>query len=120
MNAHDRPEADRHLTTQSGTREVRRLTDALAELRRLQEVQGLTSDAATRLATEAASAFLGQLQVSAHDLRDAVTLLCELANLDDPTLSQIGIHGIFPSLVEPLGDAFTPTPARSTISSLLK
>ena len=108
MNADDRPEADGHLTTPSSTREIHRVTDALAELRRLQEAQELTSGTATRLATEATSAVLAHLQGSRHDLSDAVTLLCELANLDDPALSRIGIQGIFPSLVEPLGDAFTP------------
>ena len=92
----------------ASTRKIHRLTAALAEWHRLQEGHGLTSDVAARLATEAASAVLGQPQVSIPILREAVKLLCELANLDDPALSQIGIHGIFPSLVEPLGDAFTP------------
>jgi ADP-heptose:LPS heptosyltransferase len=41
-------------------------------------------------------------------LRDAITLLCELASLDDPALARAGIQGLFPLLVEPLGDAFTP------------
>jgi ADP-heptose:LPS heptosyltransferase len=90
------------------TRNIHRLTAALAEWHRLQEGHGLTSDVAARLATEATSALLREPQVSDSMLRAAVTLLCELANLDDPALSQIGIHGIFPSLVEPLGDAFTP------------
>ena len=63
---------------------------------------------ATHLASEAAAAFLKQHTASGHYLRDAVTLLCELASLDDPALAGIGVHGLFPLLVEPLGDAFTP------------
>jgi ADP-heptose:LPS heptosyltransferase len=89
-------------------RECHHVTEALAEMRRLREAHELTSDAAARLATTAASAVLRQPQVPEPDRRAAVTLLCELANLDDPALSQVGIQGLFPSLVEPLGDAFTP------------
>ena len=108
MNAHESPEADRRLLPGlSSTRAIHRGAGALAELHRLQEGQGLTTDVATRLATTAASAVLEQHQGSGHDLRDAVTLLCELASLDDPALSRIGVHGLFPRLVEPLGDAFT-------------
>jgi ADP-heptose:LPS heptosyltransferase len=46
--------------------------------------------------------------VSGHYLGEAVTLLCELATLDDPALSRIGVQRLFAMLVEPLGDAFTP------------
>jgi ADP-heptose:LPS heptosyltransferase len=108
MNADGRPETDRHPTDRSSARDINNVADVLAEFHRLQEVQGLTPDVARRLATETASAVLGQHQVSRYDLRDAVTLLCELASLDDPALARIGVHAIFPSLVEPLGDAFTP------------
>src|SRR5262249_41287047 len=68
----------------------------------------LTADTATQLATQAAKAFLEQLMASGSYLTEAVTLLCELASLGDPTLSQAGVHGLFPLLIEPLGDAFTP------------
>jgi ADP-heptose:LPS heptosyltransferase len=108
MNADGRPETDRHLAGRSSAREIKGAADVLAEFHRLREVQGLTPDVARHLATEAASAVLAQHQVSRYDLRDAVTLLCELASLDDPALARIGVHAIFPSLVEPLGDAFTP------------
>ncbi|HSF33313.1 MAG TPA: glycosyltransferase family 9 protein [Candidatus Tectomicrobia bacterium] len=89
---------------QTGTQVV----NALARFRRLHETQGLTPEVATRLATEAAAAFVDQYTASEHYLGEAVTLLCELASLDDPALSQIGVHGLFPLLVERLGDAFTP------------
>jgi ADP-heptose:LPS heptosyltransferase len=84
------------------------MVDALVEFHRLKEVRGLTPDAATRLASEATAAFLEQHAASGHYLSDAVTLLCELASLDDSVLSRIGVHGLFPLLVESLGDAFTP------------
>jgi ADP-heptose:LPS heptosyltransferase len=84
------------------------MVDALAEFRRLQQGHALTPGIAKRLAAEATAAFLEQHAASGHYLSDAVTLLCELASLDDPVLSQIGIYGLFPLLVEPLGDAFTP------------
>jgi ADP-heptose:LPS heptosyltransferase len=82
--------------------------NALAEFHRLQMAQGLTLEVATHLATEAAAVFLQQHRDSGHYLSDSVTLLCELASLDDPVLARIGVHGLFPLLVEPLGDAFTP------------
>jgi ADP-heptose:LPS heptosyltransferase len=80
----------------------------LVEFRRLKQARSLTADVATRLASEAATAFLKQHTASGYYLRDAVTLLCELASLDEPVLARIGVHGLFPLLVEPLGDAFTP------------
>jgi ADP-heptose:LPS heptosyltransferase len=83
------------------------MLDPLAEFHPLQETQGLTPEVATRLAAGAATVFLEQYKVSGHYLREAVTLLCELASLDDPALSQIGVHALFSLLVEPLGDAFT-------------
>jgi ADP-heptose:LPS heptosyltransferase len=82
--------------------------DALAKFRQLQEAQRLTPEIATRLATEAAAAFVEQHAAAGHYLSEAVTLLCELASLDDPALSRVGVHGLFPLLVERLGDAFTP------------
>jgi ADP-heptose:LPS heptosyltransferase len=81
---------------------------ALSELRRLQEAQRLTPEVAMRLATGAATAFLERLAVSGGHDRDAIALLCHLATLDDPSLARAGLYGLFPLLVERLGDAFTP------------
>ena len=92
----------------SSPREILNGVNPLVEFRRLKQARSLTPDVATRLASEAAAAFLKQHTASGHYLRDAVTLLCELASLDDPALARIGVHGLFPLLVEPLGDAFTP------------
>jgi ADP-heptose:LPS heptosyltransferase len=82
--------------------------DALARFRQLQEAQRLTPEMAVRLATEAAATFVEQHAAAGRYLSEAVTLLCELASLDDPALSRVGVHGLFPLLVERLGDAFTP------------
>ena len=92
----------------SSPREILNGVNPLVEFRRLKQARSLTPDVATHLASEAAAAFLKQHTASGHYLRDAVTLLCELASLDDPVLARIGVHGLFPLLVEPLGDAFTP------------
>jgi len=108
MSVDGTPDTDSGIAGWSSAGERRHGIDALAEFHRLTEGQRLTPDAATRLAAAAADAVIDQHQVSGHDLRAAVTLLCELASQDDPALSRIGIHGLFPRLVEPLGDAFTP------------
>jgi ADP-heptose:LPS heptosyltransferase len=92
----------------SSTREILNGINDLVEFHRLIEARSLTPEAATRLASVAAAAFLAQHNGVGHYFRDAVTLLCELASLDDPVLARIGVHGLFPLLVEPLGDAFTP------------
>ena len=89
-------------------REILNSLNPLVEFRRLQRARSLTPEVATRLASAAAAAFLKQHTASGYYLRDAVTLLSELASLDDPALARIGVHGLFPLLVEPLGDAFTP------------
>ena len=107
MNAHETPGISGDLLSMSGTRERLGGNNALVEFRRLQQTRSLTLELVTRLASEAATAFLKQHATSGHYLRDAVTLLCELTSLDDPGLAQIGVHGLFPLLVEPLGDAFT-------------
>jgi ADP-heptose:LPS heptosyltransferase len=108
MNADETPGASGDPPGMSSTREIPNGVSPLVEFRRLQQVRSLTPDVATRLATEAAAAFLERHTASGHDLRDTVTLLCELASLADPALARIGVYGLFPLLVEPLGDAFTP------------
>jgi ADP-heptose:LPS heptosyltransferase len=107
MKAHETPGISGDRLSMSGTRERLGGNNALVEFRRLQQTQSLTRELVTRLASEAATAFLERHATSGHYLRDAVTLLCELTNLDDPGLAQIGVHGLFPLLVEPLADAFT-------------
>jgi ADP-heptose:LPS heptosyltransferase len=86
----------------------RQISAALAELGRLQMARKLTPETAMRLAKEVVTAFLGRLDASGGYERDAIALLCHLATLDDPSLARAGLHGLFPLLIEHLGDAFTP------------
>ncbi|MBI3325754.1 MAG: glycosyltransferase family 9 protein [Nitrospinae bacterium] len=81
---------------------------ALAEFRQLKRVGRLTPEVATRLATGAASAFLSHYAAGGGYLGETIALLCEMATLHDQSLSQVGLHGLFPLLVERLGDAFEP------------
>src|SRR5262245_50465640 len=91
-----------------GSGEGNHVIRALAEFHRLQMAQRLRLEVVPHLAAEAAAVFLEQHRESGHYLSDSVALLCELASLEDPALARIGVHGLFPLLVEPLGDAFTP------------
>jgi hypothetical protein len=92
----------------SSAREILSSVSPLVEFQRLRQARSLTPDLATYLASAAAGAILQQHTASGHYPRDAVTLLCELASLDDARLARIGVHGLFPLVVEPLGDAFAP------------
>ena len=109
MKAHETPGGSGDPPSMSSLREILNSVNPLVEFRRQQQARSLTPEVATRLASEAAAAFLEQHTASGYYLRDAVTLLCELASLDEPVLARIGVHGLFPLLVEPLGDAFTPS-----------
>lgn len=86
----------------------REVSAALAEFGRLQRARKLTPETAMRLAIEAATAFLERMDAAGGYARDAIALLCNLATLDDPSLARAGLHGLFPLLIERLGDAFTP------------
>jgi ADP-heptose:LPS heptosyltransferase len=97
------------LTDMASPRDPLNAVNCLAEFRRLQLTRRLTPAVAARLASEAAAAWLQPPTIAGDHRRDAVTCLCELASVDDPTLARIGVHGLFPLLVEPLGDAFTAT-----------
>ena len=108
MKADETPGGAGDLPGMASPREILKGVNPLVEFRRLKQVRSLTPAAATRLASEAAAAILKQHTASGPYLRDAVTLLCEMASLDDSILARIGVHGLFPLLVEPLGDAFTP------------
>ncbi len=79
---------------------------ALGKFHRLQRASELTPSAAMTLAEGAASAFLKHYSTSGGYLSEAITLLCELATVGDASLAQMGMQGLFPLLVERLGDAF--------------
>jgi ADP-heptose:LPS heptosyltransferase len=108
MNSQETLGAEGDPPRRARPREVFNVVDALAEFHRLQETQRLTPALATHIATGVTATLLEQHRASGRYRKEAVLLLCELASLDDPALSRIGVHGLFPLLVEPLGDAFTP------------
>jgi ADP-heptose:LPS heptosyltransferase len=90
----------------------REVNQALTELRELTRTQSLTPSTAARLATCAASTLLTYHARGGGVLDEAITLLVKMAMLDDPALAEQGVHGIFPQLVERLGDAFEPAAVR--------
>ena len=81
---------------------------SLAEFRRLKAEKKLTRGVTERLSVQASSAFLSHYLTTGEYLREAVTLLCEIATLDDEDLAKPGLKGIFPLLVERLSDSFNP------------
>jgi ADP-heptose:LPS heptosyltransferase len=88
------------------------ISHALTEFRQLTRTGGLTPSIASHLSAFATSAVLRDDAIAQGYLGEAITLLVEMATLDDPTLSQHGVHGIFPGLVEHLADAFEPAAAQ--------
>jgi ADP-heptose:LPS heptosyltransferase len=84
------------------------MREALAEFHQLKAAGRLTPEVALNLATRATSTFLERFNASGDYSSEAIALLCELATQEDPSLAQIGVYGLFPLLVERLGDAFTP------------
>ena len=73
-----------------------------AEFQQLHDERRLTPALAAQLGEHAGRACL----VSPGELEGAVSLLCELARLDDPDLARGGVDGIFRHAVEAMGDAF--------------
>ena len=80
----------------------------LAKFRRLREQGALSAEVTEKLATGAAAAFLDNARKRGGYLADAITLLAEIATLEDPALAQPGQRGTFPLLVESLSDSFDP------------
>jgi ADP-heptose:LPS heptosyltransferase len=80
----------------------------LKEFRGLREHSALCTAVTEQLATEAASRFLEEYRVSGTYLTDAITLLAEIATLEEPCLSEPGQRATFPLLVERLSDSFDP------------
>ena len=73
----------------------------LEEFRALRARSGLCTEVTEQLAAEAASAFLDHYRPHGEYLRDAITLLAEIATLEEPCLSEAGQRATFPLLVEP-------------------
>lgn len=80
----------------------------LEEFRRLRVREKLTLGVTERLSVQASSAFLTHYLTTGGYLHEAITLLCEIATLDDDNLAKPGLKGIFPLLVERLSDSFNP------------
>lgn len=80
----------------------------LEEFRRLRQRGALCIEVTEQLATAAAAAFLERYQQRGEYLADAITLLAEIATLDEPCLSEPGQRATFPLLVERLSDSFDP------------
>ena len=80
----------------------------LAEFRRLRERGALCSSVTEQLSEEAADGFLNHFRIQGGYLRDAITLLAEIATLDESCLSEPGQPPSFPMLVERLSDSFDP------------
>ena len=86
----------------------RRAAARLEEFRELRARGALCTEVSEQLATEAASRFLEHFRASGAYLTDAITLLAEIATLEEPCLSQPGQRAAFPLLVERLSDSFDP------------
>jgi len=84
------------------------MANRLAEFRALRDRGALCTEVTEQLASEAASEFLSQHREHGGYLRDAITLLTEIATLEEPCLSQPGTRATFPFLVERLSDSFDP------------
>ena len=80
----------------------------LAQFRELRARGTLCTEVSEQLAAEAASAFIGQYETRGEYLADAITLLAEIATLEEPCLAEPGHRATFPSLVERLSDSFNP------------
>lgn len=84
----------------------------LAEFRKLRARGALCAEATEQLATEAAQAFLAHFRHHEKYLADAITLLAEIATLEEPCLAEPGQRATFPLLVEQLSDSFDPAYCR--------
>ncbi len=80
----------------------------LAQFRELRARGALCSAVTDQLSTEAASAFLDCFENRGEYLADAITMLAEIATLEEPCLAEPGQRATFPLLVERLSDSFDP------------
>ena len=85
-----------------------RIARCLTEFRGLRARGALCTEVTEQLAQEAASTFLNHYQEHGEYLRDAITLLAEIATLEEPCLAEPGQRATFPLLVETLSDSFDP------------
>jgi ADP-heptose:LPS heptosyltransferase len=79
----------------------------LAEFRELRSRGALCSAVTERFAAEASDALIGAWAAQTY-LEDAVTLMAEIATLDEPCSADPGQRPPFPPFVERLSDSFDP------------
>jgi len=84
------------------------MSQALAGLRAARDEGRLAGADLPQLAEWAADSFIARYHADGGYLAEAITLLCEMATLDDPALAAPGVRGLFAFLVERLSDSFDP------------
>ncbi len=82
--------------------------DLLADFRRRRDDGSLDSAEVERKALRAAELVISRGREQGGDLRDAVTLLCEIASSEDPERARAGVRALFQELIERLNDSFDP------------
>lgn len=80
----------------------------LAEFRELRGRGALCTAVTEQMAGDAAEQFLERALGCGEYLRDAITLVTEIATLEEPCLSEPGRRATFPNLIERLSDSFDP------------
>ncbi len=88
-----------------GDQFIQEMDAGVRELRRLHRNGQLTLERCNELARKAAAAFTARRLTAPAE---AMRLLCEIATLDDETLSRPGLVALFSEIIEPLADSFEP------------
>jgi ADP-heptose:LPS heptosyltransferase len=100
------------MTPKTPSGEQRRLikeaAQSLAEFRNRRDDGSLNAEYASRLSLQAAENIINFHHECDGYLRDAVTLLCEIAASENQEIARAGVLALFPALVERLNDSFDP------------
>lgn len=92
------------------TAEARRqAATRLEEFRKLRARGALCTEVTEQFANHAATTFLDHHRRGGEYLTDAISLLAEIATLEEPCLAEPGQRATFPLLVEQLSDSFDPS-----------
>ncbi len=102
------PKSDSQTPASSHAFTARDMAARLTEFRELRSRGALCTEVTEQFAAEAATEFLRRYSEQGGYLSDAITLLAEIAMLEEPCLSQPGQQATFPFLVERLSDSFDP------------
>jgi ADP-heptose:LPS heptosyltransferase len=79
----------------------------LNEFKKIRDAGALTAETAASLAMRAADLAITR-RAHENNLRDAVTILCEITADQDPAIARAGVAALFPALIEKLNDSFDP------------